>query len=82
MTTRPWTTLPAVFIALAALAPPASGQDPDPLFASNEVLAFRLETDLGAVFKERGQESKEYPAKLSHTAADGPPVATPAPGDS
>lgn len=74
MTTRPWTTLPAVFIALAALAPPASGQDPDPLFASNAVLAFRLETDLGAVFKERGQESKEHPAKLAYTAADGTPV--------
>jgi len=52
----------------------ATSQDPAPLFASHEVLNFRLETDFGAVFKERGQESKEYPAKLSYPGTDGSPV--------
>lgn len=53
---------------------PAPGPAVAPLFASHEVLNFRLEADFGAVFKERGQESKEYPAKLSYPGADGAPV--------
>src|SRR5574341_2687403 len=71
MTQSPWA---AALAAAVVLAVPASGQDSAPLFAANDILSFRLETDFGAVFKERGQESKEYPAKLSYTAADGSPV--------
>ena len=66
--------LAAARAAAAALAAPVSGQDAAPLFASHDLLNFRLETDFGAVFKERGQESTDHPAKLSYTAADGTPV--------
>ncbi len=64
----------ASLAAAVALAAPASGQDGAPLFAGSDILSFRLETDFGAVFKERGQESTDHPAKLSYAAADGTPV--------
>jgi hypothetical protein len=65
---------PRLAAASAASAALSQSAAPAPLFASNEILSFRLETDFGAVFKERGQESKEYPAKLSYTAPDGAPA--------
>ncbi len=67
--------------ASVALAAPAAGQDTAaatpkreaPLFASQDVLPFRLEADFEAVFKERGNKSTPHPAKLSYTQ-DGTPV--------
>ena len=67
----PWA---AFVVAAVSLAAPVLGQSPAPLFAGPDVLSFKLETDFGAVFKERGQESKEYPGKLSYSGPDGTPV--------
>ena len=69
-----WCPCAAALTAAVALAAPASGQDVAPLFASHDILNFRLEADFGAVFKERGQESTDHAAKLSYAAADGAPV--------
>lgn len=51
-------------IALMLVALPAVGSGQAPLFASDSVLALRIEGDLKAVFKDRGEERKEHPARL------------------
>jgi hypothetical protein len=45
-----------------------------PLFASHDLLHFRLESDFDAVFKERGATSHPHPAKLSYVDSTGAPV--------
>ena len=55
----------------------ASATTPPPearLFASHDVLTFRLQADFGAVFKERGQQSTWHPATLSYADSAGAPV--------
>jgi hypothetical protein len=48
-----------------------------PLFASHDVLPFRLQANLDAVFKERGQKSTWHPATLSYTDSTGAAVRLP-----
>jgi hypothetical protein len=56
-------------------APAAPSPAPtEPLFASHELLHFRLQSDYDAVFKERGQTSHPHPAILSYTDSTGAPV--------
>lgn len=63
-------------------APPAPATAPapapeQPLFASRDLLSFRMQADFGAVFKERGQTSTWHPATLSYTDSAGAPVTLP-----
>ena len=51
-------------IALVLVALPSVGSGQAPLFASDSVLTLRIEGDLKAVFKDRGEERKEHPAQL------------------
>ena len=80
----------SVFIAVAVVATilsaaPAAAQnsaavrlgdprDAAPLFDSHEVLELTLEGPLESVFKERSQESTEYPAAVSYVDASGQAV--------
>jgi hypothetical protein len=57
----------------AGALPRVAAQEP-PLFASHEIVPFRLEADFASVFKERGQESNYHPARLSYPGPDGSPI--------
>ena len=73
--------IPAGAQDTTAAPPPAPSPSPSPrpapLFASNDLLAFRLQADFGAAFKERGQESAWHAATLSYTDSAGAPVTLP-----
>ncbi len=45
-----------------------------PLFASHEPLRLTIEAPLSSIFKERGDESKEYAGKVTVHSADRPPL--------
>ena len=51
-------------IALGLAALPGTGWGQAPLFASDSVLTLRIDGDFKAVFKDRGEERKEHPARL------------------
>jgi hypothetical protein len=51
-------------IALALVALPGLGWGQTPLFASDSVLTLRIEGDFKELFKDRGEERKEHPARL------------------
>jgi hypothetical protein len=78
---RPSPFLAALGLSLGLAAPGSAQQDttqpapaPEALFASHDLLTFRLQADFGAVFKERGQQSTWHPATLSFTDSAGTPV--------
>lgn len=51
-------------IALVLVALPSTGWGQAPLFASDSVLTLRLEGDFKELFRDRGEERKEHPARL------------------
>jgi len=55
-------------IALVLAALPRAGWGQAPLFASDSVLTLRLEGDFKEVFRDRGEERKEHPARLRFTS--------------
>lgn len=73
-------------IAVAFLVSSAAAQDPPPdetptfdpatapLFASHDLLELTLQGPLGTVFRERDQESEEFPAVISYVDASGDTV--------
>ena len=60
-----------------ASAAPAAPAAEAPLFASHDLLSFRLQADFGPAFKERGQTSTWHPATLSYSDSAGAPVTLP-----
>ena len=73
--------IPLVVLAVISPARAAWGapQNEPRLFDSEDVLALRISTDLGALMKERDStDLKTHPATLSYTAADGRAVTMPA----
>ena len=73
-----------LFLIAVALTPLARAQDtakvvPDSsvLFASDEVLEFRLATNLRALFKDRGKKRPYHAATLAYQGADGNAVSIP-----
>lgn len=72
----PVTSLALVGAALAQ-APPSSAGPRAPataLFASHEPLTFTIEAPLSTIFKDRGEERNERPAKLIVVGNDGQPM--------
>ena len=59
--------------ALALGSSNALGSDPDPLFASHEILSVRIEAPLTTLIKERS-DTIEYPASLSIPVESGEPL--------
>lgn len=51
-------------IALVFVALPRAGRAQTPLFADDSVLTLRIEGDFKALFRDRGEERKEHPARL------------------
>jgi hypothetical protein len=51
-------------VALVLVALPGVGWAQAPLFASDSVLPLRIDGDFKGVFKDRGEERKEHPARL------------------
>jgi hypothetical protein len=70
---------PVALVVMTALAqephPTAGPATPAaPLFASHELLTFTIEAPLSTIFKDRGEERNERPAKLIIPGSDGQPV--------
>jgi hypothetical protein len=65
-----------VITALAQEPPPTAGPQAPvaPLFASHDLLTFAIEAPLSTIFKDRGKERHERPAKLILPGSDGQPV--------
>lgn len=67
------TSLALVGPALAQAPPPSAGPRAPvaPLFASHDPLTFSIEAPLSTIFKDRGEERNESPAKLVLPGSDG-----------
>jgi hypothetical protein len=68
-------TVASPWVALAQVAVPDSVRQAAvsaPLFASHEPLTLTIEAPLSTIFKERGQDSKEYPGKVVHQEGEQP----------
>jgi hypothetical protein len=65
-----------VLTALAQEAHPTAGPPAPvaPLFASHDLLTFTIEAPLATIFKDRGKERNERPAKLILPGSDGQPM--------
>lgn len=64
---------PLMLVAVVVM--PALGQAPAaPLFASHDPLTFTIHAPLATIFKDRGKERNERPAKLILPGRDGQPV--------
>jgi hypothetical protein len=66
----------AVMTALAQEPHPAARPHAPvaPLFSSDDLLTFTIEAPLATIFKDRGKERNERPAKLTIPGSDGQPV--------
>ena len=72
--------MPVVLVAMTGsaqeLQPTAGPKAPAaPLFVSHDLLTFTIEAPLATIFKDRGKERNERPAKLILPGHDGRPVA-------